>query len=125
MTLSNDLMTTIANIVARQEADNDDFTEAASLVRDLIDTLPAQNQHMLEASKFLTEQAIVNNEPRLMYASVACLSLSGLLSPIIEQMDGPSALMDWAEKCWQDTQTLAAQAINEMVWGSEGSPEVG
>lgn len=125
MTLDSELYNRMAAIVNREDGNEEAFIAAGEMLRKIIDNMTDEQRVLLEASKFFSLQAVTNDEPRLMYASVACIALSGLMTPVFDQFDSVGDIMDYAERMWTDTRALADQAISEMLFGGEGSPEAG
>lgn len=117
MSLNNDLFKAMQDIVVEESINHPGFDEIEETLRSRHATLTEQQQVLLEASQFLSQQAIAYNEKRLMYASIACLMLSGMMDDVAHLLDGASGLMDYAESCWEDTQQIVEQAIAKMVWG--------
>jgi Zn-dependent oligopeptidase len=116
--MNNDLFRMIGSIISNEIPD-DVEQEMIDHVANTIDGMNETELTLNEAARFFTQQAIAHNEPRLFHAAYACLALSGLLSPIMEQIGTPQALMDLADHSWEDSQTLIEQAIAKMVWGDD------
>jgi hypothetical protein len=102
--------------IVQEEDDLDGFLEDE--IHDYVNQMSDHERMILELAKFFTKEAIAHNEPRLFYASHACLAASGILTPVMDRIGDVHGLMDMAEQQWEIAQTLADEAIKRMLWDS-------
>lgn len=113
MTMHDDLFATINEII-----DNDIHDDDIRKVRAVLDGMNPTEQMLFEVGQFFMREAVVHDEGRLFHAGYACLLVSGVLNPIIGEIPGPTALMDFADTAWAEAKQIVTQAIDQMLWGA-------
>jgi hypothetical protein len=83
-------------------------------MQEKIKSLEGPQQSAFILGKLFGQLAITENEPRLFYASIACLWFSSAFSTVTEAGTAQE-LMDLAEFCWKDAQESISKAISESV----------
>lgn len=83
-------------------------------MRKKINSLDGPQQSAFMLGKLFGQLAITENEPRLFYASIACLWFSSAFSNVSEA-GSVKELMDLAEFCWKDAQESISDVISKSV----------
>ena len=92
--------------------------EVLEAMRAKIESLDGPKLSAFMLGKLFGQLAIMENEPRLFYASIACLWFSSAFDDVTAAGSIPE-LMNLAEFCWNDAQEnitdLISKSVNKLI----------
>lgn len=88
--------------------------ETLKIMKDRVEALEGPHLAAFILGKFFGQLAIMENEPRMFHAAVACLWFSSVFTDFSDASTA-SELMDLAERCWVDAQKSIQDVISSSV----------
>lgn len=88
--------------------------ETIEIMKERVEELEGPQLAAFILGKFFGQLAITENEPRMFYASIACLWFSSVFVGFSDASSS-AELMVLAEKCWEDAQRSIQDVISESV----------